>query len=285
MIPMMRPLLKLRRRITIGFAALALAPGLAPPGGARLAAQQLPPALPAVRLAPSAFGLPGPPPGAAIAGRFSAGRSDLALTAGLSVVAVLPGLLGDRLPYATCAPCDSTGLWGPDRRAIGAERVAAGRFSDASLAVSTAGAGLLLLRARRGEGDGGAAARADLAVLAQALAADAALTEWLKVLFHRARPVRYTADAPQHAGADHGRSFPSTHASLAFTAASAATTILVRRGAAGGRTAEIAGLFGAAALTAGLRVAAHRHFPTDVAAGAALGTLVGWSIPRLRTLR
>jgi len=44
-------------------------------------------------------------------------------------------------------------------------------------------------------------------------------------------------------------------------------------------------LFGAAAATAALRVIAHKHFPTDVATGAALGFVVGWTVPALHPVR
>jgi membrane-associated phospholipid phosphatase len=36
-----------------------------------------------------------------------------------------------------------------------------------------------------------------------------------------------------------------------------------------------------AAVTGWLRVRAGRHYPTDVLAGAALGSLIGWLVPRL----
>ena len=45
------------------------------------------------------------------------------------------------------------------------------------------------------------------------------------------------------------------------------------------RTRNAALLFGGAAAVGTLRVAAGRHFPTDVLAGAALGSLIGWLIP------
>ncbi|HKP94246.1 MAG TPA: phosphatase PAP2 family protein, partial [Fibrobacteria bacterium] len=42
-----------------------------------------------------------------------------------------------------------------------------------------------------------------------------------------------------------------------------------------------AGSLGAATAVAGLRVAAGRHFLSDVAAGAAIGSLFGWGFPYL----
>ena len=74
---------------------------------------------------------------------------------------------------------------------------------------------------------------------------------------------------------------PSSHASVAFAAAAAYASILHRRGLARSHAGQIAVLFGAAAATGVLRVVAHRHFPTDVAAGAALGFVIGWTLPAL----
>ena len=77
----------------------------------------------------------------------------------------------------------------------------------------------------------------------------------------------------------------SGHTSTTFAAAAAYASILQRRGEAGKHTAEIVALFGAAALTGVLRVSAHKHFPTDVIAGAALGTAIGWAVPRLHRVQ
>lgn len=41
------------------------------------------------------------------------------------------------------------------------------------------------------------------------------------------------------------------------------------------------GGLGLAALTAGLRVAAGKHYPTDIVVGAAMGSLIGWAVPAL----
>jgi len=40
------------------------------------------------------------------------------------------------------------------------------------------------------------------------------------------------------------------------------------------------GCLAAASTTAWLRYAAGRHFPTDILAGAAIGSLAGWLVPR-----
>src|SRR5207249_5722685 len=73
---------------------------------------------------------------------------------------------------------------------------------------------------------------------------------------------------------------PSGHASVAFAAA---TTywVLARRERLPHRTRNTIFLYAGAAGVAALRVAAGKHFPTDVLAGAALGSAVGWLVPTI----
>jgi len=207
----------------------------------------------------------------------------VAVFAATAAVAVAPVLFASQLPHATCAPCDRSGLPFLDRGTVGAIRAFPATVSDAALFVTGAGAGLFLLRDARGEG---AMAREDITVLAQAVSATWALTNWGKVLFHRPRPYRYTPDATAPpASADDGLSLPSGHTSAAFAAAFAYWSIQARRGRAGEHRQRIAALVLAAAATGVLRVAAREHFPTDVVAGAALGAAAGWAVPRLYPLR
>jgi hypothetical protein len=68
-----------------------------------------------------------------------------------------------------------------------------------------------------------------------------------------------------------GRSFPSGHATQAFAVASVIATSYDQLWVK-------ATVYGAASLTAWGRVRRGKHFPTDVVAGAAIGTLVGRSV-------
>lgn len=68
-----------------------------------------------------------------------------------------------------------------------------------------------------------------------------------------------------------GRSFPSSHATQAFAVASVIATSY------DSAWVKVAA-YGAAAVTAYERVRRGKHFPTDVVAGAAIGTLVGRSV-------
>jgi membrane-associated phospholipid phosphatase len=200
-----------------------------------------------------------------------------------AAVAYAPVRFAAHLPHATCAPCDPSGLNGLDRGTVGTVRAGAATASDVAL-VATGGLAGLLLAAESRAGFG--MAREDLTVLAQALGTASALTNWSKVLFHRPRPSRYVAAAAGTGGeAESGLSFPSGHTSVAFAAAFAYWSLQARRGTAAAQTPRIATLLALATTTGVLRVAARKHFPTDVIAGAALGAAVGWTVPRLFPVR
>ena len=193
-------------------------------------------------------------------------------------VALVPVVFSSSFAHATCAPCDPAALWSVDRGAVGPFRPAADAFSTGTLVAEAALGAAFLAASRRGEG--AAPFFEDATVIAQAVTITAAATEWAKVLFHRPRPYLFVPGAAPPS-ADDGRSMPSSHTSVAFAAAAAYASILHRRGIARSHAAQIGVLFGAAAVTGALRVVAHRHFPTDVAAGAALGFVIGWTIPAL----
>jgi len=250
---MIPSLIKLRRPLLAGF---ALAGALAQPA----TAQRIPAELP----------------------RYRIGWEDVLATGGVGAAGLVPILLADHLPHATCAPCDPTHLLGLDRNAVGPVRPGVARASDAMLVSTVFAAGALMLDARARQP--GATNLEDLAVLTQALAVDGAVTEWTKVLFHRPRPYLYATGA-QYQTPEDGLSFPSGHASVAFTAAAAYASMMQRRHQLRQHTGETVLLFAAASATAVLRVIARKHFPTDVLAGAVLGTATGWVVPQLHPVQ
>ncbi len=180
-----------------------------------------------------------------------------------------------------CRPCDPAAVPGFDRFAIGVVRPLPARFSDAGLVGTVLGAALL---ARRDGPDG--AEWEDVAVIVQGAALTGAATNWMKVLTRRVRPHLYDSlgagDSPSY---EDSMSFPSGHASVAIAAAVAYAGIQHRRGTLGARGTETALLAGSAVLTAGLRVAARRHFPSDALAGLALGVVLGWVVPQVYAVR
>lgn len=245
---MIKRFIKLRRAIAGGFASAALL-------GQPLQAQQAP--------APLRFEVRVWP--------------DAAIFGATTTAEVLRRVLDDRLPLVTCSPCDRSRLWGIDRGAVGPFRAGPSRASDVLLAGTTWGAGTLLALSRGG-GEGTARLH-DFVVFGEALSVTDAATTWTKALFHRARPDHYVAGAS--IAPDRDYAFPSGHTSGAFAAAAAYASILHRRGIAGRHTVEIVALFTTAAATGAMRVAAHKHFPTDVVGAAVLGTAIGWTIPAI----
>lgn len=202
------------------------------------------------------------------------------LTVGVALSA-LPRFLPDSV--ASPCPCDPAGLLGLDRRAVGPVAAGPSRWSDVTLmaTVGLAGAGLMLARA----GDPGGARAEDLAVFGQAVLLTSGLTNVFKAVTDRPRPYVYHGSPTGNVALKDVSSFPSGHTSTAFAAAAAYWSIQQRRGMAGRHTAEVIGLFTLATATAVLRVEAHKHFPTDVLAGAVLGTAVGWALPQLHAVR
>ncbi len=124
--------------------------------------------------------------------------------------------------------------------------------------------GLMLLLALGGRR--GTAARMLLAVGTVYVA-----SELLGAAWPRARPFERLPDVEALAGHSTGRSFPSRHVASGLAMAIVGAQEHARLG---GLMAVVAGLLGASRVGAGL------HYPTDVAAGTALGWLVGSALRR-----
>lgn len=213
--------------------------------------------------------------GAQISGPvYSSGWADaVAVLAGgglaLAATRVVP-------PAAACAPCDPASLPGIDRWVVGANSSVARTGSDLLLAGVVAGGAIASVTGMDHE-----RARGNAAVFVNAAVWSTAASQWLKVALHRARPVLYTADAPAAASdPDNRESFPSGHATLAFSTATAYAVMAARQHLPHATRNTVLLYVGASGVAA-LRVVGGRHFPTDVLAGAALGAGVGWLTARL----
>lgn len=115
---------------------------------------------------------------------------------------------------------------------------------------------------------------------AESFALAFASKELLKMALPRDRPYAYgdgELDGELLDEAD--ESFPSGHTTLAFCAATSFATLAL--GLAPDHPATpwlVAGGYGLALGTAGLRIASGCHFPSDVLAGALLGSGIGWLV-------
>ncbi len=124
----------------------------------------------------------------------------------------------------------------------------------------------------------------DSLIVLESVAASMVLNQTAKFLFGRARPFVH-ALPPDERGrtqhpADNYASFYSGHSSLAFTLATASGTVASLRGYSWAPLVWGTGL--TLATAAGyLRIAADRHYLTDVLVGALVGSAVGVAVPRL----
>lgn len=129
------------------------------------------------------------------------------------------------------------------------------------------GAGLWLATAAALAAGGTRGRRAAARGVAALGATSALVNGPLKLAVRRRRPGRLATAGVRRAGrAPRTSSFPSGHTASAFAFATAATVEMPAVGPAVGATA---------ALVAWSRLHGGRHFPSDVVAGALLGTVVG----------
>ncbi len=175
---------------------------------------------------------------------------------------------------------DAAALWGMDRLATTRWSPAAARVSDwgvAALALSP-----LVLAAT----DGGAEDGAIVLMQVESLLLTGGAVALLKTVVDRPRPLAYNNDPripdDRRRSAFAAESFPSSHAATAF-----ASAVLLGEVYASLHPDDEArhwvryGSLAAAATVSYLRFAAGLHFPTDILAGAAIGAVVGWAVPRL----
>lgn len=234
--------------------------------------------------------------GAALGGLFAAtengasaprldepGAADLALTAGSLGIIAATHFTAPCTGPECCRWCDAKAgqdrLNGLDRRVGNSlrfrDRNRADRWSDVTLFASLGQAiGYLSFGNRP-------AALRDGALLVESYALDLALTQAAKKIARRPRPYAHRHDPPpgERPGAALG-SFFSGHASSSFCMAVATGTIAFARKEKNAGWILGSGLTLAAA-TGTLRIAADRHYFTDVLVGAAVGSAAGFLVPHL----
>ena len=201
------------------------------------------------------------------------GALDAVLSAGALGVYAAPHLFSVNEHPPSCAPCDRHAVPWLDRWAIAEPRNG----------LDLASTGLVLLLAAAGTvdlGRNGPAHYAEIAYLAESAGWALGTAELIKAAVARKRPVLYTAAAAEVAAdLDAQRSWPSGHAAVA--AALATGYWLAPRERAPPAWRRWAAVSAAAAVGA-LRVAAGRHFPSDVLGGAALGVVSAVTVRAIR---
>jgi membrane-associated phospholipid phosphatase len=212
-------------------------------------------------------------------------RVDLPLTLAAGALWLGSDLVGDHFAPDGCRWCASNGLDDAFRDAFHWENTGAAHDASnvlAYVALPAAEVGLLALAAwrdgRRGELAG------NVLVVGEAVAISGVLGQLVKYTVGRERPYVHALPPAEKSATDdpgdNNLSFYSAHTSFAFALATAAGSVATLRGY---RMAPAIWAVGtAAALTIGyLRIAADRHYFTDVVTGAAVGTAVGVGVPFL----
>lgn len=179
-------------------------------------------------------------------------------------------------------------LWAMDRWAAGNYSAAAAHLSDGLiLPLVTLPMALSAWDAylhRGGASGGWKVFLTEAAVYSEAMIFSSSLNLLVRSTQVHPRPYLYGSDAPKDAleSGEASGSFYSGHANGAFAAATyLAYTYPLRHPEFKHKGALWAGALGTAATVAGLRVAAGKHFPSDIVVGAGAGVFFGWLFPRL----
>ena len=190
-------------------------------------------------------------------------------------------------PVDTASLDRNRDLWPMDRWAAGLRSPAAGLASDLMIySMVAAPMGLALVNARGSGGwdgsNGWNGFIAEAVIYSEAMALSSGLDFWVRSLRIHARPLVYDKSAPasERLSGEASGSFYSGHANAAFLSATYfAYTWTLRHPGHESNGWVWTGALSAAAGVAGLRIAAGKHYLSDVLAGAAAGAGFGWLFP------
>jgi membrane-associated phospholipid phosphatase len=197
------------------------------------------------------------------------------LIVGAAALNFAPDLFNFKPGPPECLPCDPASVPFFDRWAIAEPRKTWDHMSTALLLGLTA---VTTLDPARREPN----RIVQLAVLVESASVAAGLTHFLKAATARNRPVLYTGAALDLADPAESRlSWPSGHTSTAFAVATSYVLSMSRVDDPAPKGLQI-GVMAAAAMVGGLRVAAGRHFPSDVVSGAAVGIGTAFVVHEIR---
>ena len=195
---------------------------------------------------------------------------------GVSALGVaIPYALSTQLIHPRC-PCDPHEINALDRHVVGNHNKLTDTLSD----VTVGGAWLAPVLLDALDVGVSRAFAEDMAVYAEALAVNGALVTVAKYLVQRPLPVVYAGQAPELLHQPGGyRSFYSGHTSNVVAALTAMSMTYTLRHGPRAWPWLLTAAVGLA--VAAERVAAGRHFYTDVGVGALAGALTGYVVPQL----
>jgi membrane-associated phospholipid phosphatase len=215
---------------------------------------------------------------------------DLTITLSGATALVTLQLLAPKIAPTTCHWCDRNSDGTNSLNGFDASIRSALRWSNPSAANTASNVFSYALAPLSGIGIGAAIAwrddrmaefPLDLLVVAEAAVIALDVNQVAKLAFARERPdihARTPADRAAHHSVEDNLSFYSGHTTLSFAlAASAGTVASMRRH----RLAPVMWVAGMVlATTSGyLRIAADRHYASDVIAGAVMGSAIGFGVP------
>jgi membrane-associated phospholipid phosphatase len=260
-------------RWNAGALALLLVAGAAPAG-----AEEPVPAHDPGATEPAATTAPVPPPPARP--RLTIDMSTNAwVTGGLLAFTGATQYYADELSRSACQWC-TPGPFDVNARSrlVWGDIASAGTASDVTMVALPVADALALFFMARADKAGGREVTEDLLVFTEGVAVATALMQVAKFSTLRLRPDSWAAGGGTSSGSR--MSFWAGHASSAFAMAAGATQVARMRGRAGWGWLAAASFAGAA--TVGyLRIAADRHWTTDVMVGAVVGTASGLVVPLL----
>ncbi len=199
---------------------------------------------------------------------ISAGQ--VASILGAASVALIPRIfsINDGLP--TCAPCDPATLPAIDRWAVSTENTGWGNASWVGLLGLAAGTWYELNKQPNGN--------ADVAASVEASAWTVGVNQVAKAVFNRNRPVLYSEDAIEvQRSVNSHRSMYSGHTAVSFALGTSYYLSMSDRTGFDRSWPLIS-----AAVIGALRLAAGKHFPTDVLVGAILGIATSAVVHEIR---
>jgi PAP2 superfamily len=201
------------------------------------------------------------------------------LTGGMLAAVGAAQLYSEKLAPSTCRWCDPPQFdrWAR-RQLVWKDTKAATLYGNLLIVAVPVAATLTLGLMAHADDAGFREGAEDVLMMTEAVAISLTLMQVAKFTVVRTRPDAWAGSGSTTANSR--MSFFAGHASTPFAIAAAGTQLLRMRGRSGWKWFAAVSFVGAAA-TGMFRVSSDNHWMTDVIAGAAIGTAVGFSVPLL----